>query len=420
MRAIRSGELADRAFAHLADGVPDRDRAWLHELVYGTLRLRGRLDWLLGRFVKRAIESLDDDVLDVLRLGAYQLLEMQSVPAYAAVSQSVELAKSVRQRSASGLVNGVLQSLRRALPVSEPRNVAASDLLSTWGSHPRWLVERWLSQFGPEATARLVAADNSRPEIYIQAIGISADEARARARSRNIVLEPALHGADALRIAEGGVRAVLAALPAIVQDPAAALIARYAAPGPGLLADVCAAPGGKAIGLADAVRGRGRVVASDIAFGRLQRAVENAQRIGELPLHFIVADARAPAVASANAVLIDAPCTGTGTFRRHPDGKWRVQPQDLLALVALQREILDASSEIVNVGGVLVYATCSLEPEENQEQVKAFLDRHPNFLRRPPAGWSEPAMIDEVGNLVVLPQRHGCDGSFAARLERVA
>ena len=281
-------------------------------------------------------------------------------------------------------------------------------------------MERWLGHFGPEATARLVAADNSRPQIYIRAIGISADQARARARSRNIVLEPALHGADALRIADGGVRAVLAALPAIVQDPAAALIARYAAPGGGVLADVCAAPGGKAIGLADALRGRGRVVASDIAFGRLQRALENARRIGELPLHFIVADARAPAVASANTVLIDAPCTGTGTFRRHPDGKWRVQPQDLLALVALQREILDASSEIMAVGGVLVYSTCSLEPEENQEQVKDFLDRHPNFLRRPPSGWSEPAMIDEVGNLVVLPQEHGFDGSFAARLERVA
>ncbi|HEX6560269.1 MAG TPA: 16S rRNA (cytosine(967)-C(5))-methyltransferase RsmB [Longimicrobiales bacterium] len=419
MRAIRSGELADRAFARLAEEVPARDRAWLHELVYGTLRLRGRLDYVLGKFVKKGVASLDDDVLDILRLAAYQLLEMDSVPAYAAVSQAVELTKATRKRSASGLVNGVLQSLQRARPIAPPADDVL-ERLADWGAHPRWLIERWLAQLGSAAVAQLVDADNTRPETFIRPLGISLDEAIARGAAAGMVLEPVAHAPDALRMREGRVADVLAAVPATVQDPAAGLIARYAAPEGGVVADLCAAPGGKALALADMVAGKGVVMAGDVAAARLERAVENARRIGALPVQFLVADARRPALREADVVLLDVPCTGTGTFRRHPDGKWRVQPNDLFALVALQRDILDSACAIVKLGGILVYSTCSLEMEENQQQVTEFLDRHPNFLRRPPASWADTSTIDEVGNLVVWPHVHGFDGAFATRLERVA
>lgn len=413
MRAIRAGELADRAFAHEAASLPVRERAWLHELVYGTLRLRGRLDFILGRFVSKGTKSLDDDVLDILRLAAYQVLEMNSVPAYAAVSQAVEMTRIIRKRSASGLVNGVLQSLRRAQDtlVAPPANVEA---LWTWGSHPRWLVERWVANFGEAATRTLIDNNNTKPEVFIRPVGISTAEALTRAKLETVERAP-----DSLRIAEGSVSDVLSAVPAIVQDPAAGLIARYAAPTGGVVADLCAAPGGKAIAMAD-MKGCSQVIAADVSSNRLERVRENAQRIGHLPLHFMAGDARTPALRAADTVLIDVPCTGTGTFRRHPDGKWRIKPDDLKSLVALQREILEGASEIVNVGGVLVYSTCSLEPEENQQQVEGFLERHPNFLRRPPANWPDASLIDEVGNLVVLPQQNGFDGSFAARLERVA
>jgi 16S rRNA (cytosine967-C5)-methyltransferase len=398
MRAIRAGELADRAFVRHVEAVELRDRAWLHELVYGTLRLRGRLDYALGRFVKRGTASLDDDVLDILRLAAYQLLEMDSVPAYAAVSQAVDMTKAIKQKSASGLVNGVLQSLRRGQAELLPPRGDAVDVLSTWGSHPRWLVERWLARFGADATEKLIEANNTRPQTWLRRL----DGAR-----------------DSFPL-EGSVTEALANAAVIVQDPAATLVANYVAAETGVVLDVCAAPGGKALAIASDLGERGVVIAGDIAAARLQRAIENRDRTGIGNVLFIVADARRPAVAAADVVLVDAPCTGTGTFRRHPDGRWRVTPDDLHALVRLQAEILDSVSDSVKVGGILVYSTCSIEPEENQEQIIAFLDRHPNFLRRPPAAWDRADLIDEVGNLVVLPQDTGYDGAFAARLERIA
>ena len=405
MRAIRSQELADRAFARHVDEVPPRDRAWLHELTYGTLRLRGRIDYVLAQFVKKGLASLDDDVLDILRLATYQLLEMHSVPAYAAVSQAVEQTKSLRRRGASGLVNGVLQSIRRAGADIAPHDLALIDQLSAWGSHPRWLVERWLARFGASETEQLIAANNTRPEIFVRPIG----------RAANGDVE---HAPDAERLRDRDLNEVLES--AIVQDPAAGLIVRYASPEGGVVADLCAAPGGKAIAMADALRGNGFVIAADISMARMRRVVENVNRFADLPVKCMIADARSPALHNADLVAIDAPCTGTGTFRRHPDGKWRVQPDDLVSLVRLQRDILDAASEVVKVGGFLVYSTCSLEPEENQEQVSAFLDTHPNFLRRPPAQWHDDSLIDEIGNLVVLPHVHGFDGSFAARMERIS
>jgi 16S rRNA (cytosine967-C5)-methyltransferase len=398
LRAIRAGELADRAFVRHVEAVEPRERAWLHELVYGTLRLRGRLDYVLGRFVKRGIASLDDDVLDILRLAAYQLLEMDGVPAYAAVSQAVEMTKVIKQKSASGLVNGVLQSLRRGQAELRPPQGDPAEVLSTWGSHPRWLVDRWLARFGEEATERLVAANNTRPQTWLRRLAGARDSFPL----------------------EGSVADALANAPVIVQDPAATLVAKYVAAEHGVVLDVCAAPGGKALVVASDLGERGFVIAGDVAASRLQRAIENRDRTGVGNVHFVVADARHPAVIDADVVLVDAPCTGTGTFRRHPDGRWRVTPDDLHALVRLQAEILDSVSDSVKVGGILVYSTCSIEPEENQDQVVAFLDRHPNFLRRLPAEWDRADLIDEVGNLVVLPQHTGYDGAFAARLERVA
>jgi 16S rRNA (cytosine967-C5)-methyltransferase len=294
------------------------------------------------------------------------------------------------------------------------------EFLSQWGSHPRWLIERWIERFGEPATARIVDANNQRPALYVRPIAISTQAATVRATAAGITVRSVECAPDALQVIDGHVQDVLANLPAIVQDPAAGLVTRYAAPVGGVIADVCAAPGGKAIALADQVNGRGVVVASDIAVSRLGRALENAHRIGDLPLHFLAADARMPVVARADLVLLDAPCTGTGTLRRHPDGKWRVSSAALRGLVELQRDLLDAVADVVKVGGILVYATCSIEAEENQEQVSAFLDRHTNFLRRPPASWHAPSLLDEVGDLVVLPHNSGFDGAFAARLERVA
>ncbi|MFM8781688.1 MAG: RsmB/NOP family class I SAM-dependent RNA methyltransferase, partial [Gemmatimonadota bacterium] len=202
-----------------------------------------------------------------------------------------------------------------------------------------------------------------------------------------------------------------------VQDPAATLVVRYAAiPAGARVADLCAAPGGKAVEFA---RTAGEVIAADSSEARLTRVEETVERLGLETVTPIVLDAReAASLAPCDVVLVDAPCTGTGTFRRHPDARWRLKPSDLAVMAATQRAILRAAAEAVAPGGLLIYSTCSLEPEENDAQVESFLADHPDWTLEPPPAGTVPASVLDAERLRVLPQRHGTDGSFAARLRR--
>ena len=421
LRAVRGGAFADRALDEAARVLDPRERAWTHELVYGTFRLRGRLDHHIAHHSSRRIEKLDPDTLDILRLGAYQLLEMDGVPDYAAVSASVDLAKRFARRSA-GFVNAVLQSLRRAPAASTFPTLEQDPAahLSTWGSHPLWLVERWIARFGVEATRRLIDANNARPELYLRALGPDIRAVVEKLDGEGIETEPFELLPRALHVTQGRVAAALEAAPVIVQDPAAGLVVSFIGAVPGRVVDLAAAPGGKTIGLAcDAPDPDRLVVASDVSPRRLGRLRENARRLGALAAGVapVVADGRAPPFARADLVLIDAPCTGTGTLRRHADGRWRVRPDDIVALAALQAELLDAAAPLVGPGGLLVYATCSLEREENEAQVEAFLERNSAFdIER--GTDVAAAAIDPRGMLRVLPHEHGVDGAFAARLRR--
>ncbi|MCI0437138.1 MAG: hypothetical protein L0271_26410 [Gemmatimonadetes bacterium] len=419
LRDVRAGILADRAVRRAADTLPRRDRSWTRELVFGTLRLRGRLDHALASVVHRPLESVDSEVLDVLRLGAYQLLEMRSVPVYAAVSQSVDLVK-LTSRAAPGFVNAALNALARArdhvaYPAFTGDPVAS---LTTRGSHPEWIVRRWIDVFGAAATRLLVEANNARPGRYVRPIGRSVAEALSALQAAGIGAEDVTGAPDAIRVTgKGNPAAWLAATPAIVQDPAAGLVARYvAAPAGSLIVDLCAAPGGKAIALADATR-NAYVVAADVSAGRVRRLRANLHRLESLPVCVVVADARRPPVRDATVVLLDAPCTGTGTFRRRPDARWRLRPADLRTLCLRQAELLDGAARIVRPGGLLVYATCSIEREENDDQVDAFLERNPEFASMPPD--TRMTGLDQDGRLRLFPHVHGFDGAFAARLRRL-
>ena len=419
-RRVRTGDLADRALDAATRGLAERDRDWTRELVYGGLRLRGRLDYLLGRHVRSGLTALDPDVLDVLRLGAYQMLEMDSVPPYAAISQSVELARDAGAGRASGLVNGVLQSLRRAGPdytFPDPRGESL-HYLEAWGSHPRWLLERWIACWGLEDTRRLVEANNQRPELYIHPLGVSQEQAVNRLQASGLEIEAVPVAPGALRILPpGSAREALETVPAVVQDPAAQLVVHYAAmPEGGLALDLCAAPGGKALALANRAR---YVAASDVSPRRLPRVRENVQRLGrEDRVGITAADGRAAPFREADLVLLDVPCTGTGTLRRHPDARWRISEADLGTLATLQRDLIESAARHVRVGGWLVYSTCSLEPEENELQIQRFLAEHPDWEPDPVPGAVPPSVQTANGWLEVLPQRTGTDGSFAARLRR--
>jgi len=418
--ASERGRRLDLALAGAAGDLEldARERRFAHELAYGTARLRGRIDHLLARQLHKGLDTLEARVLAVLRLGAYQILYMD-VPDYAAVSQSVDLAPS----RASGLVNAVLRALARdgGEPALFPdRTADPVGWLASWGSHPRWLVERWRARWPLADVAELVRLNNEQPPVRVLPLGAAADDAVARLAEAGIGAR-ALPGTDSVELDAGAdPAAALAALAgaggAIVQDPAASLVVAYAAPERGMLvADLCAAPGGKALALA--ARGA-RVVAADRSPARLRLVAENVARTG-LPVALVVARAEQPPLRHAPLVLLDVPCTGTGTLRRHPDARWRLTPDHPAGLARVQDGILDGAAPVVPPGGLLVYSTCTLEPEENHERVDAFLARHPDFHLEPTDA-VDAMHLDQGGLLTVLPWKSGFDGAFAARLRRSA
>ncbi len=357
-------------------------------------------------------------------MGAYQLLEMRSVPAYAAVSESVKAVRAGRSRAAAGLVNAVLRKLAASPPGTLAFPDAEEDLegfLATWGSHPRWLVRRWLRGFGPDATRRIVEANNEEPVTCLRPVGGTAGAGAHRLGEAGI--EALAEPGGWIRLAPGtDPAAALRAVPGVVQDPAASRVVDYAAPEPDtVVADLCAAPGGKAIALGAVARA---VVAADASVARLGRVVDGVARLrrGGAPAKVwpVAADARRPAVRGAATVLLDVPCGATGVLRRRPDVRWRLSEDRLRALAEMQRSMLDSAAAAVPSGGLLVYATCSLEPEENGCQVEDFLSRHPEFRMEP--GPAPAHLLDARGRLAVFPAagKGGHDGAFAARMRRAA
>jgi 16S rRNA (cytosine967-C5)-methyltransferase len=274
-----------------------------------------------------------------------------------------------------------------------------------------------------DEVARLLAANNVEAPVVARPLHVGADGLREALAAEGVTVDDAPPGAvwppESVRLGRG---AALTELDAFrrglfhVQDPASTFVTVYAAFPPGAtVADLCAAPGGKAVELA---RTAGRVLAGDRSPARLARVADNVRRLGARNVTPFVGDATAPPVAGVDALLIDVPCTGTGTFRRHPDARWRLQPSDLAVLPAEQRAILRAAAAAVRPGGLLVYSTCSIEPEENDEPVDAFLAAHAEWTLEPPPPGTVPDAVLDRGRLRVLPQRHGTDGAFAVRLRR--
>jgi 16S rRNA (cytosine967-C5)-methyltransferase len=418
---LRSGELLDPAFDRRTARLDARDRRWVRELVYGMLRRRARLDAYLDARIRGGMARLDADLLDLLRLGGAQLLHMESVPAYAAIAQTVELAKRRHGMGASKLANAVLRRLdRERESLTLPTAADPIDALALEGSHPRWLVARWVARWGLAETRKLLDANNREAPLVARPFHVVREQLEAMLETAGIRVEDAPLARDSILLSSpvssltdlGPFRQGLFHM----QDPASTLVAQYACvPTGATVADICAAPGGKAVELS---RNAETVFASDMSFARLKRVLENADRLEIDTLHSYVADARYPAIRQVDLVLVDAPCTGTGTFRRHPDARWRLKVSDLAVMASLQRAILRSAATIVRPGGLLVYSTCSLEPEENDEQIGRFLVEHPDFRLDPPPEGAVPSAVLDDGLLRVVPQRHGTDGAFAARLRR--
>ena len=419
---VRKGAPLDAALQAAVPSLGEADRRLAHEIAAGVFRRQADLDARLIPLVRHGWGNVPPALRDVLRIGAYQLTALDRVPAHAAVSVTVDLARTTGGAKAAGFVNAILRNLggRAAAP---PLVLDPAAHYAAVHSHPAWLVERWLARYGVEHTVALLEWNNTQPTLVLQPARDSAAALEVRWREAGIEPEawprpvsaghphlgfrsPARHPRNVPGFAEGAF---------YVQDPAHALVAAFAAPVPGLsVYDVCAAPGGKSIALG---RSAALVVAGDLRRDRVRRLAENLARAGSGRELAVVADGAAPPVESMDLVVLDAPCLGTGTFARHPDARWRASADALGSLVERQRRLLEGAATAVRPGGWLVYATCSLEPEENEVQVDAFLARHPEFTRDPGEHIAQD-YLSPAGDLEVLPFRHGMDGAWAARLRR--
>ncbi|MFQ5847815.1 MAG: 16S rRNA (cytosine(967)-C(5))-methyltransferase RsmB [Candidatus Methylomirabilales bacterium] len=423
----------DRAYANvLLDArlrrqrLNPRDRALATELCYGVLRHRGTIDFLLSRVVDRPLEAVDLDVRNLLRLGAYQLFYLTRIPAYAAVHETVRVAR----RGAGSFVNAILRALARRGPLREeelPEDPVHE--MAVRFSHPPWLVERWRKQLGDEAL-QLMQANNRVPPVGIgwnvlrgSVAGLEEALMRAGAAWETSPWVP-----NMFRVREAGTLLTGSARDRgafWVMDEAAAVVVRLLDPRPGeRVLDACAGGGGKAALAAMLMENRGEVVALDVSPRALRRLQDGRRRLGATITSPVRGDARVAAgqfAGWADRVLVDAPCTGLGTVRRRPEIRWHRGSADISRLAELQGAILDGAADCLRPGGVLVYAVCSREPEEGEEIVARFLARHPAFCREDSLPdffrGGRGALLTE-GCVATWPHRHDTDGYFAARLRR--
>lgn len=406
-------------------GLPDRDRRLAMTLVRTTHRWRGRCDRVLDRRLKRGLRSLDRATLNILRMGYIQLHHMTQIPPHAAVNSSVEMARKKGGEGKAKLVNSILRGLIARPPLPEEyRSGRGAEIFEGELSHPAWLLERWLAQFGEEETRRICAWNNEAPNLHLRVHGDEAHVAAVRTQleEEGFTISPGDLLGEILRVA--GSFAV-SGHPLLrdgvisVQDESQAIIGRL---WPDLestpILDMCAAPGTKASHIAE-LTGRGQLFAADLAFGRLRRVCETIARLGIENVHAVVADGRRPPFGERFArVLLDAPCTGLGVLRRRPDARWLRSPGEIRDAAALQTELLAAAATLVQPGGLILYSACSLEPEETSGQVERFRATQPQFTCERLPVWIPPELQDPAGCLRILPGQLGMEGVFAALLRR--
>jgi 16S rRNA (cytosine967-C5)-methyltransferase len=408
-------------------GLQSDDARLVTALVQGVLRRRATLDYHLAAFAGPHWDRLPLWIRTALRLGAFQILFLDRIPASAAVAESVELAKRYGHPGTAGLVNAVLRRLaggeRAPLPDAAGTPVRH---LAIRHSHPEWLVSRWLARYGPEIAEQMLDVDNREPCVSVRANGVRTTPAALRdaLAAAGLGPTPAPNGGPVF-VLEGGF--VAGASPLFregllsLQDEAESVVTALLSLGTGDRAlDLCAAPGGKAAQIAEAIGPVGRLTAVERHGSRARALRENlVGRLGLANADVVCADgSSAPFARPFDRVLLDAPCSGLGVLRRRADARWRKDETSITSMATLQRQLLDATAALTRSGGILVYSVCSLEPEETDDVVSTFLAAHPAFVREDARPHLPPAFRGAEPVLRALPWRHGTDGVFAARLRR--
>jgi 16S rRNA (cytosine967-C5)-methyltransferase len=425
LRRVEDGAFSSVLLASEDDELKSVDRALAHELVLGVLRWRLQLDRIIEHYAERKVQSLDPGVRIALQMGLYQLRFLSRVPASAAVNESVNLVGRARLRSAQALVNAVLRRATResdydaAAGISDPIQRIAIQT-----SHPVWLIERWVRSSGLDEAQAFARANNQQPETTMRVVRTRASESDvlSKLRSAGALVKASGIAEGAWRVS--GAQALLREMAQTgelyLQDEASQLVGRVldARPGDRVL-DLCAAPGSKTTQIADLATDRAFIVAADLSARRLETVATTATRQKLTSINCVQLDATRPLPFGKDLfdrVLVDAPCSGTGTLRRNPEIRYRITAADIEDLSTRQKTLLLHASNVVKPGGRLIYSTCSVEPEENEEVIGSFLANDDRFGQLPIA--VSPSLLTHSGSARTWPQTHGSDGFYIAAFER--
>ncbi|XMB29064.1 16S rRNA (cytosine(967)-C(5))-methyltransferase RsmB [Paenibacillus sp. BR2-3] len=414
-------------------GLSREDSGLATELVYGTISRMNTLDYVLEKFVAKGIAKLQPWVRSLLRLSLYQILYLDRIPSHAAVNEAVNISKKRGHQGISGMVNGVLRSVLRAgeLPVL-PKDLSESERVSIQHSHPLWMVQRWMDEYGAETAEAICAANNEPPAVSVRVNTTMI----SRERLLNEMLEQGLQ-ASASEVSPYGIVIRGGGNLALstwyrdgflsIQDESSMLVAEAVAPEPGMrVLDCCAAPGGKTAHMAELMKDEGYIFANDLHQHKARLISEQAQRLGLESIVTGSGDAmdlvNTCESSSFDRILLDAPCSGLGVIRRKPDLKWRKEPEDVASIAALQRVLLESVSKLLKPGGVLVYSTCTTEQAENGDIVSSFLEQSPDFtaitFTSPLWDRLQDTALGIGEGIQILPHHYGSDGFYIARLQR--
>jgi 16S rRNA (cytosine967-C5)-methyltransferase len=400
------------------------DKSLLYEIVHGVIRWSGRLDWILSGFYKGQFSKAIPIVKNVLRVALYQILFLEKVPEYAAVNEAVEFVKKLQGQKPADITNAVLRNIIRNknnLRYPDPSENLIG-YLATYYSHPAWMIKRWLSRYGRTGTEALLLANNERPaqSLRLNEKKMSVQEFKTLFDSLSLKYHQGSYLQDFFKAHS---------IPSLsqwqyftngyftVQDESAGLACRLLNPRSGMrVLDICAAPGGKSAYIGQLMNNTGTIVTVDRFEARLRLLAQTLDRLGITIYETHAIDALEFEAEPFDAILCDVPCSGFGTLSKKPDIKWKKELIDIRRLADLQLQILNHAAELLKPGGVLVYSTCTIEPEENIEVVNAFLAGQPKFKLEHASAFVPAAVVDENCCVQTLPHVHKTDGAFAARL----
>jgi 16S rRNA (cytosine967-C5)-methyltransferase len=400
------------------------DKALLYEIVHGVIRWMGRLDWILNGFYKGQFSKAIPNLKNGLRVALYQIMFLERVPDFAVVNEAVEFVKKLQGQKPADLTNAILRNIIRnknAIRYPDPEE-DLPGYLAAYYSHPSWMVKRYLARFGREATEKLLAANNEKPflTLKVNALKTTPEEFRQLLNKVNLRFKPGRFLPEFFKLQN------LTNITAwqyyvdgyfYIQDESAGFSCRLLNVEPGMrVLEMCAAPGGKSAYIAGLMHDQGEIVSIDRFEARLMIMERNMKRLGIKSIKLVETDALNYDDSGFDRVLADVPCSGTGTLCKKPDIKWKKDLLDIKRITELQYNLLEKAASLVKSGGVVVYSTCSIEPEENWEIINKFLSEHPGFKLESAADAFPAEIIDPNGCIQTFPHAHQMDGAFAAKL----